>query len=726
MSSSTKMLLGLPPKALLSLAFTALLGLCFAGDADAARRSKGNSASVKSTQKAKVSAKSKLNAKSARKSAKAFGNANPAGSALTAATLERPSPTGGLADEQRTDSSSVDATILDARRAFVNGDHATIAQAVNTLSKNEHLLAEYPRYWQLVLALRASTANPLTDSAAEKFLERSSNRLLIDALRGEWITSLARRQRWSTAREQGQRLLARDDRAVQCYVWLADLMETGELAVSAREHLLSPRELGEGCNPLLGAASARKVLSRDELLLRLRLSAESGALATGRRTAALLSLDSADFTHALRAPGYLLKKGSRDTEPLVMALALLARNEPEEAAAHLSALTLPADTSQFVWAVIAAQGAQRLLPQAIEWTRRGIDARVSDETRGWMARSALAAGDWSLLQKLILGMSDTGQQEPAWIYWLARAHREFKQDDRATHLLQTIAGQWNFYGHLAADELGLSIDPPEDPAAFSAAETAEAGNNPAFARARKFYALGYRADGNREWNFALRGMTDRQLLAAADLACKAAILDRCVNTADRTRYEHSLALRFLTPFRERMAVFAKEQGLDPAWVYGLIRQESRFLYDARSHAGAQGLMQIMPKTGSWIARQLGVNGFTTRDLHDIDTNLRFGTFYLRDVSNRLEQSEVMASAAYNAGPGRPARWRGALNTTMDGAAFAEIIPFNETRDYVKKVMWNATWYATVFSGKPQSLKQRLGQIGPRIDKLTRQNAADPD
>ncbi len=109
------------------------------------------------------------------------------------------------------------------------------------------------------------------------------------------------------------------------------------------------------------------------------------------------------------------------------------------------------------------------------------------------------------------------------------------------------------------------------------AELAEARNNPAFTRARKFYALGYRADGNREWNFALRGMTDRQLLAAADLACKASILDRCVNTADRTRYEHSLALRFLTPFRDRMVVFAKEQGLDPAWVYGLIRQESRFL-----------------------------------------------------------------------------------------------------------------------------------------------------
>ena len=117
-------------------------------------------------------------------------------------------------------------------------------------------------------------------------------------------------------------------------------------------------------------------------------------------------------------------------------------------------------------------------------------------------------------------------------------------------------------------------------------------------------------------------MTDRQLLAAADLACKASILDRCVNTADRTRTEHSMALRFLTPFSDRMAVFAKEQGLDPAWVYGLIRQESRFLIDARSHVGAQGLMQIMPKTGRWIARQLGLVRFYRARLARHDTNIR--------------------------------------------------------------------------------------------------------
>lgn len=719
MSGSSNRLLALPPRALLTLAFAALLGVSFATEAQAANRSGKGAAKAKSSQKSKTAAKGYSKARSIQASA-----VQPTDNAASSSAS---------ANEQKAENNAADSIVLDARRAFVNSDSATIAQVVAWFGKNpslqranEHLLSEYPRYWQLVLGLRSTTSAQALDGAVEQFLETSSNRLLVDQLRGEWIVSLARRERWSSARAQGARWSARDDKPVQCYLWQADLMETGELSTAAREHLLAPRELGEGCNPLLAAASARKQLSREDLLQRLRLSAEAGAMATGRRTAALLSLESADFGHALRAPGYLLKKGSRETESVMMAVALLARTEPEDAAAHLQSLKLPSETSQFLWAVIAAQGAQRLLPQTIEWTRRGIDAQVSDETRGWMARSALAAGDWSLLQKLILSMSTTGQQDPTWVYWLARTHREFKQEDRATHLLQTIAGQWNFYGHLAAEELGISIDPPDEPKALAEAELAEAAGNEALARARKFYALGYRTDGNREWNFALRGMTDRQLLAAADLACKASILDRCVNTADRTRYEHSLALRFLTPFRDRMVVFAKEQGLDPAWVYGLIRQESRFLYDARSHAGAQGLMQIMPKTGSWIARQLGMTGFTTRDLHDIDTNLRFGTFYLRDVSNRLEQSEVMASAAYNAGPGRPARWRGALNGTVDGAAFAEIIPFNETRDYVKKVLWNATWYASVFSGKPQSLKQRLGSIGPRIDKLTRQGAADVD
>jgi soluble lytic murein transglycosylase len=172
-------------------------------------------------------------------------------------------------------------------------------------------------------------------------------------------------------------------------------------------------------------------------------------------------------------------------------------------------------------------------------------------------------------------------------------------------------------------------------------------------------------------------------------------------------------LRFVTPFRDYVKHASAERGLDPAWVYGLIRQESRFIADIRSSAGAQGLMQIMPATGKWIAGKLEQRNFRIEHLHEARTNIRFGTFYLRNVLDGLDGSPVLASAGYNAGPGRPQRWRETLAAPVEGEIFAEIIPFNETRDYVKKVLSNATLYAGVLSGQPQSLRAWLGQVGPR-------------
>ena len=137
------------------------------------------------------------------------------------------------------------------------------------------------------------------------------------------------------------------------------------------------------------------------------------------------------------------------------------------------------------------------------------------------------------------------------------------------------------------------------------------------------------------------------------------------------------------------------------------------MLDAKSSVGAQGLMQIMPTTGRWIANKLGYAAFKTEDLQDMKTNLRFGTFYLRSVFDDLEGSQAMASAAYNAGPNRPRAWRATLPGPVEGAIFAEIIPFSETRDYVKKVLSNAVYYAALQRQEAQSLKKRLGEIAPK-------------
>jgi soluble lytic murein transglycosylase len=180
------------------------------------------------------------------------------------------------------------------------------------------------------------------------------------------------------------------------------------------------------------------------------------------------------------------------------------------------------------------------------------------------------------------------------------------------------------------------------------------------------------------------------------------------------------------PCHSRTEVLARagQIGLDPAYVYGLIRQESRFIMDAKSVVGAAGLMQVMPATAKWTAKKLGMYGFQPQHITDRDTNIAIGTGYLKLVLDSFEGSLPMAAAAYNAGPGRPRAWRGQSGAAvLEAAIWAENVPFNETRDYVKKVLANTTNYAALITGQPQSLKARLGTVGPK-DAATPEIGAD--
>jgi soluble lytic murein transglycosylase len=206
-------------------------------------------------------------------------------------------------------------------------------------------------------------------------------------------------------------------------------------------------------------------------------------------------------------------------------------------------------------------------------------------------------------------------------------------------------------------------------------------------------------------------MNDRELLAASDIAQRAGVFDRAIAAADRTKSEHDYSLRYLSPYSDQIRPAAKNQSLDDAWVYGLMRQESRFVTNAKSTVGASGLMQLMPATAKWVAKKIGLKDFHQGQVNDTDTNVLLGTSYMRMVMEDLDNHPVLASAAYNAGPGRARKWR--ADTAIEGAVYAETIPFSETRDYVKKVMSNSVYYSALFNGGPQSIKSRLGIIGPR-------------
>ena len=632
--------------------------------------------------------------------------------------------------------SAADQAFLTARDAARTGDRAKLDKLAPQLAS--HPLVAYVEYWQLAARLR-------TDAAAatkfEEFQARYPDTYISDRLRLDWALALADRGDFTGfEREAGQLVWNTDDNQLRCYAALAKYRNASGpqlevLARDARQLLANTRDsAGEGCLDLTEALLAD---GRISVWDRVRALVEQNQLPTAKRIGARAldangqPVDPKLLAQAIDRPAAFLVAHERrlsqiQRELAIVAIVRLARDSPSDAAEYANALNLHLTPEQrgIVWGRIGHTGALRLLPEANEWYRRGgenvgvgPDAARVDEVLEWQARAALRAGEWRTVKATIDRMPPSLRAEPTWTYWYGRALKAEGRPAEAQDHFARIALQFHFYGKLAAEELGIPIVLPMQAPAPTAGDIAPMAGKPGFARAQKFYELGLRVEGNREWNWQLRGMSDRQLLAAAEYARSQQLLDRMINTSDRTRNEFDFTQRFPSPFRDAMAQYAGPLGLDETWVYGLIRQESRFIMDARSSVGAAGLMQLMPSTARYVARKMNVD-YAPGRVHERDLNLQLGTGYLKLVLDDLDGNPVLATAAYNAGPGRPRAWRATLVKPVEGAIFVETIPFSETRDYVKKVMSNTVYYAALFENKAQSLNQRMGTIAPKAAGVT--------
>lgn len=627
--------------------------------------------------------------------------------------------------------------VLDAREALRRGQQAQLAAA--RAATLEHPLASWVQYWELSSRLDTAQADEI-----EAFYTRWAGTYVEDRLRNDWLLELGKRRDWDTFVRDYPRFRMNDDREVLCYHLLTQHLQGREVRDTARSAWFAQRNLDDGCQLLARTLFDAGVLGEADAWHKARLATEQNRRSAARAAAELVGPAAGKAVDELfKSPARFLKRrtsasGSEAAQLETLALLRLAAEDPAAAvpAVRTHARELPPPLAAYAWAGLARQAALALLPEAADhyqhaWTLRlkltpaqRDRAPWSDETLAWQVRAALrsaASPDerWRLVGGAIDAMSPAEQRDAAWVYWRARALQGSAKAgaagdaDRqvAAQLLESISGQMNFYGKLATEDLGRTIRLPAAPMPLSSDERAAAERLPGLQRALLLIDIGLRNEGVREWNFTLRGMNDRELLAAAQLACDREVWDRCINTSDRTRAEVDMAQRFPMPYRQQVVAQAREIGLDPAYVYGLIRQESRFITDARSSAGASGLMQLMPATAKWTARKLGID-YRPGMVVDRDLNLKLGTAYLKLVLDDFGGSQALAAAAYNAGPGRPRRWReGAL---LEAAAWAENVPFNETRDYVKKVLSNATYYSSLIEGRPASLKARLGgPVGPR-------------
>jgi soluble lytic murein transglycosylase len=414
-----------------------------------------------------------------------------------------------------------------------------------------------------------------------------------------------------------------------------------------------------------------------------------------------------------------------------LALIRQAYLEPADAAVEIEKLRWKAQLTQeersWIWGVIGKRAAQKLSDDAPGYFAKGQTKFMHEDHLAWMARAALRAGRWAQVQEAIDAMPEALRSDSTWVYWRARALMQQAKTEgaraEALRLLEGIAGVRGFYEQLALEEIGQRISVPTRPDALTLEEKDAARQNPGLTRALYAIQIGLRSDGVREWNYSTNlhvrgGMDDRSLLAAADLACRNEVWDRCINTSERTKGLIDLEQRFPMPFKNAVLARTKQIGLDPAYVYGLIRQESRFIMDARSGVGASGLMQVMPATARWTAKKIGLTDFQAHQITDRDTNIAIGTGYLKLVLDTFGGSMPMAAAAYNAGPNRPRMWRGQSGGPVwEAAIWAENVPFAETRDYVKKVLSNTTSYSALITGQSQSLKARLGSVGPKDANL---------
>jgi soluble lytic murein transglycosylase len=603
-----------------------------------------------------------------------------------------------------------------ARRAYKNGEVAKLE--ANLPALGDHELLPYVEYWRLRMDIERADAKQI-----QAFLSKTDGMLVAERMRARWLREIARREQWTDFLAISGRLSTWDTE-LTCYSLQARIASGETSAVKeARDLWFTGNAQPGSCLPLFESLFEQDLLGVDDLWARFRLAMNSG----NRRVAkAILKYapeaerpSSRDINRVARRPQNYLKqlsmplKNRGQAELALYALYKAGRSWPHLATRKLEEIEdhLSEENRSYAVGQIAMAAAWQHHPDAHDWFKKVHPRDLDDKQLEWRVRAALRNGDWHDIIGCVEAMSPEKQTTSRWRYWKARALQTTGQQFEASALLASLSNEFNFYGQLAAEKLGNTMSFVPQTYRPNARDVAIIATDPGLQRAMAFYRNSMRYEGALEWAWTVKDYDDRQLLAAAALASRNEWYERAIHTAERTKILHDFSLRFPAPYRDVMRLYTEEMELDEAWVYGLIRQESRFVTSARSTAGAGGLMQLMPSTAKWMAKRLGLKGHHSKLVNSVDTNISMGTSYLRQVMDTLDNHLVLASAGYNAGPRRAARWRDVK--PLAGDIYAETIPFPETRSYVKKVMSNTMYYARLFGQTGLSLRDLLGTVSPR-------------
>lgn len=614
-----------------------------------------------------------------------------------------------------------DADFIAAKAAFERGDWRKLDALAPAVAG--HPLERYVQYWQL-----KSRLDEVSPDAVDAFIARYPDGPLAERLRVEWLKALGKRGDWARFAALYPSASS-EDTELTCYAIQYRYQRDGAEALAAAKPLwFTGQSTPDACNVLFAALVAKGDLSLADRKERLRLAIANGnarlAQAIGEDLPGKERITAREFKAIDRDPMRALKKGQFEWKtPSARELALYAL----ECAARKDAADardawlkwrgrLPEADRSYGNLRIAWHAARQLDPAANQWFKDVAGIALTPEQQAWRARAALRAAAWSDVQAAIDALPASDQQQPAWRYWRARALAAQDATDEARAQFTLLADGLDYYGLLAADALGRGpvrlAALPHETVPVDAAAVASFGARPEVRRAVLLARLDLRLESLREWRYAIRGLDDDALLLAAEFARKAGLYDRAIYTAEHTASRIDIELRYMTPYRPQFEAAAREQGIDEELLYGIARQESRFIADIVSGAGAVGLMQLMPGTARWVAKQLAMTDYSPAQIADVQLNTQFGAFYFRYWQDRLGRLPALAAAAYNAGPSRAQAWRPST-APLEGAIWVETIPFNETREYVKRVLANTMLYTRALDRPYVSLTQRLGVVTPR-------------
>ncbi|WP_420428735.1 transglycosylase SLT domain-containing protein [Algiphilus sp.] len=619
---------------------------------------------------------------------------------------------------------SAAAEISAADRAFLRAFEAPEEGVERSDSPplKAHPLYPWLQARRLEQALSAAPDAAL-DARIEAFLDANGRAPYTQALRRQWLSSLAAREAW-------ERLLAvqpqRPTADLRLCQWLTARLKLGRTEDFARHAWAAwrnGRSMPAACNAAFDWLEAQGLLDQAAVTERLRLALDANAFGLARfLTDKLPESERRIWVNARlvrQRRGRFIERliASPDApvffEDLRAGLLAHARGQPEEAGDLLQRLLEQRSLSES-----ERHALQRSVALAASWSRAPLALRLfretpveghSEEALVWHARAALWAQDWQEFRRVLRAMPVSMQQDEAWRYWRARM-RVARGKVGAEEAFAALARERSFYGFMAAERAGVAPTLGHQPAKPVPAAQQQLATLPAVQRARAWYALADDRRARAELAWAFAELDADGLEQAALMLHDWGWHQQAIAWMARAGRWDDLDLRFPLPHADSFARAAKDAGVALVWLHSIARTES--LYDTRavSSAGARGIAQLMPTTAQRVAARQGLDYDGRDSLFDADTNLRLSAHFLHELLERFEQRWLFVVPAYNAGPGRIPIWLPEAPLPAD--IWIENIPFNETRGYVRRALYHYVIIHWRLHGTP-------GQLGPLLAEPVR-------